>query len=168
MKSNKHVEKFTSSHLQANESVVSWAEGYIGNVMGSGKDRQYNGVLIVTDVRVAFYRKGFLGEVLENIPLKAITAIERKSMLGHRSVRIHTSHDALEFKTFSKEGETALINAIEAGRGLQKSSSEGEKVVAVEKNDPFEQLKKLSELKEAGILSEEEFMVKKQEIMQKI
>lgn len=166
MKNNKHLGKFTASHLQKDETVVAWAEGYIGNVMGSGKDRQYNGALIVTSVRVAFYRKGILGEVIENIPLKAITSIERKSTLVHRSIRIHTSHDALEFKTFSKEGEVALINAIESGRGLQKNASEGDRLV--EKDDPFEQLKKLSELKEAGILSEEEFRSKKQEIMQKI
>ncbi len=55
--------------------------------MGSGKDAQQTGALIVTNVRVAFYRKGILGEVLENIPLKAITSIERKSLLGHRTIK---------------------------------------------------------------------------------
>lgn len=37
MKENKHVEKFKLSHLNSGESVIAWAEGYIGKMMGSGK-----------------------------------------------------------------------------------------------------------------------------------
>lgn len=160
---NKHVEKFKSNHLNSSESILAWAEGYIGKMMGSGKDAQHNGVLIVTESRVAFYRKGFIGEVIETIPLKSITSIERKSTLGHRVIRVHTSHDDLEFKTFSKESELALVEAIESGRGLKSETVVPEKNSA--SNDPFEQLKKLSELKEAGIISDEEFQAKKIKLM---
>lgn len=166
MKTNKHVEKFMSNHLQSNETVVTWTDGYIGNVMGSGKDRQYNGVLIVTNIRVAFYRKGMLGEVIENMPLKSITSIERKSVLGHRSIKMHTSHDDLDFKTFNKDGEIALINAIESGRGLLAQEASVNK--SADNTDPFEKIKKLSQLKDSGIISEEEFLSKKKEIMDKI
>lgn len=163
MKENKHVEKFKSSHLNSGESVIAWAEGYIGKMMGSGKDTQHNGALIVTESRVAFYRKGFIGEVIETIPLKSITSIERKSTLGHRVIRVHTSHDDLEFKTFSKESEQALVEAIESWRGLGAETAAPEKNKA--SNDPFEQLKKLSELKESGVISDEEFQAKKIKLM---
>ncbi|MFK8260707.1 SHOCT domain-containing protein [Erwinia sp. AnSW2-5] len=163
MKTNKHVENFNKKHLQSGETAVAWAEGYIGSVMGKGKDTQHNGALIVTDVRVAFYRKGLLGEVIENIPLKSITSIERKSILGHRSIKMHTSHDDLEFKTYSKEGEIAVIDAIEAGRQLSGKPTASQTASATV--DPYEQLKKLADLKDAGILSEEEFQDKKTKIM---
>ncbi|MCM6122162.1 PH domain-containing protein [Klebsiella pneumoniae] len=163
MKENKHVEKFKSNHLNSGESVIAWAEGYIGKMMASGKDAQHNGALIVTEARVAFYRKGFIGEVIETIPLKSITSIERKSMLGHRVIRVHTSHDDLEFKTFSKESELALVEAIESGRGLKTEAVTNENNTA--SNDPFEQLKKLSELKAAGIITDEEFQAKKIKLM---
>lgn len=166
MKQNKHVEKFKSNHLNSGESVIAWAEGYIGKMMGQGKDTQRNGALVVTETRVAFYRKGFIGEVIETIPLKSITSIERKSTLGHRVIRIHTSHDDLEFKTFSKESELALVEAIENGRGLKNDSVASEKNKA--NNDPFEQLKKLSELKDAGVISDEEFQSKKMKLMELI
>lgn len=166
MKENKHVDKFKSSHLNSGESIISWGEGYIGKLMGKGKETQHNGVLIVTGARVAFYRKGFVGEVIETIPLKSITSIERKSTLGHRVIRIHTSHDDLEFKTFSKESELSLVEAIEDGRGLKSEST------TVEKNnvshDPYEQLKKLAELKDAGIISDDEFQSKKSKLMELI
>ncbi|WP_426818042.1 SHOCT domain-containing protein [Winslowiella sp. 2C04] len=166
MKTNKHVENFKSKHLQNGEAAVAWAEGYIGRLMGQGKDKQYNGALIVTDIRVAFYRKGLLGEVIENIPLKAITSIERKSILGHRSIKMHTSHDDLEFKTCNKEGEALLIAAIEAGRHLSANPTASQTISTTA--DPYEQLKKLAELKAAGILSEEEFQDKKAKIMELI
>lgn len=166
MKENKHVEKFRSNHLNSGESIIAWAEGYIGKMMGKGKDTQHNGVLIITEIRAAFYRKGLIGEMLETMPLKSITSIERKSTLGHRIIRMHTSHDDLEFKTFSKESELALVEAIENGRGLKPDA------VAPEKNttssDPFEQLKKLSELKEAGVITDEEFQAKKVKLMELI
>jgi hypothetical protein len=166
MKENKHVSKFEANHLNPGEAVLQWGEGYIGKVMGQGKDKQHNGVLIVTGQRVAFYRKGFLGEVIETIPLKSITSIERKSTLGHRVIRIHTSHDDLEFKMFSKDAELALIEAIEAGRGVKTETPIAEP--AMTHQDPYEQLKKLSELKESGIISEEEFQAKKSKLMELI
>lgn len=114
---SKHVEAFKQRHIKPNEQITAFAEGYKGKVMGSGKDAQHNGALIVTDNRVVFYRKGFFGEVLETIPIKSITSIERLSMFGHRTVRLHTSHDELEFKTFDQASESQVIDAIESVRG---------------------------------------------------
>lgn len=168
MKENKHVIKFKSSHLKSGENIVAWSDGYIGNVMGSGKNAQHNGVLLVTDLRVTFYRKGIIGEIIQNIPLKSITSIERKSTLGHRVIRLHTSHDDLEFKTFSKEGELQLIDAIESGRGLTVQRSV-DTIKSEENNeDEFSKLKKLAQLKESGIISEEEYQVKRADLLSRI
>jgi hypothetical protein len=156
----KHVSQFKKKHISPGENVIAWGEGYIGEMMGSGKDRQHNGALIVTDHRVAFYRKGVLGEVLETIPLKSVTSIERKSLLGHYTISIHTTHDALTFKTFQKPKEQELVNAIEQGRnhGTQQIVS----------SSPLESLKKLGELRDAGVLTDAEFQVKKAELLAKI
>ena len=163
---SKHVAKFRTKHLKQGEQVVAWGEGYIGEMMGSGKKAQQNGALIVTGGRVAFYRKGFFGEVIETIPLKAITSIERKSFMGHRSIRLHTSHDALEFKSFKKEQDQALVDAIEDGRhgGAQPVAA----VVAAPEGDAMAALAKLGELKAAGVLTEEEFSTKKSELLARL
>ncbi len=116
MKEPKHVTAFKSRHAKPTETVLAWAEGYIGELMGQGKKAQHNGVLMVTDHRVVFYRKGLFGEVIETIPLKSLTSVERLSTLGHRTLRLHTSHDALEFKTFDKDAERAVADAIEERR----------------------------------------------------
>ncbi len=161
MTESKHLAAFRQKHMNPGEQVVAWGEGYIGEMMGSGKDTQHNGALIVTNSRVAFYRKGMLGEVLETIPLKSITSIERKSLMGHCTIRIHTSHDALSFKTFQKPKEQELVNAIEQGRGNN--------IVPQSTLDtPLDTLKKLAELKNLGVLTDAEFEIKKAELLAKI
>ncbi|WP_454833791.1 PH domain-containing protein [Rahnella aceris] len=163
MKDNKHITAFKKSHLRSGESIKAFGQGYIGNAMGSGKDKQYNGVLIITESKVTFYRKGFIGEVIQNIPLKSITSIERKSTLGHRSIKIHTSHDDLEFKTFDKEAELNLIDMIEEGRKLASTSLiTNEKVNS---DDGFSRLKSLTKLKDEGLITDAEFIEKKKSIL---
>lgn len=162
---SKHVAKFSDKHLRAGESVIAWADGYIGEMMGSGDKTQKNGVLIVTGERVAFYRKGILGETLETIPLKSITSIERRSKLGHRTVRMHTSHDHLEFKMMSDD--SVLVDAIESGRTPLPVTAPAP-VVHIQTDDPMTLLKKLAELKEMGVLTDAEFLEKKAALLAKV
>lgn len=154
MKESKHVLAFRERHLKQGENIVAWGEGYIGEMMGKGDDAQKNGALLISGERVAFYRKGLLGEVIETIPLKTITSIERKSLLGHRTIRIHTSHDALEFKTFDKATEQKLVQAIEAGRSSVAANPP-------QATNSLEMLHKLAELRAAGVITEDEFQSKK-------
>lgn len=152
-----HLKKFEERHLKPNEKALKYAEGYIGEAMGSGAKAQKNGVLIVTTDRVVFYRKGFLGETIESIPLAKITSIERRSMLGFRTIRLHTSHDKLEFKMIGDD--TNIVTAIEEGR--DKSQSSALLTQQTSAPDPMGTLKKLAELRDAGIVTEEEFQTKK-------
>lgn len=164
---SKHVVKFKAKHLQPGEQVVAWGEGYIGKMLGSGKDAEKTGVLIVTGARVVFYRTGIFGEVNESMPLKSITSIERKSFMGHRTIHIHTSHDSLEFKSFKKEQDQSLIEAIEAGRS-EVASPTAAPVSPQGSVDPMAALSKLADLKAAGVLTEDEFNSKKAELLARV
>jgi len=162
MSTNKHLEAFTQKHLKPAESLIVWGEGYIGEMMGKGKDTQHNGILLVTADRVIFYRKGFFGEVIESVPLKTITSIERKSLLGHHTVQLHTSHDALSFKTFKKPDEEALVQAIESGRALGTHSQ------STTSSPALEAIRQLGELRASGVLTEEEFQNKKSVLLSRL
>lgn len=166
MKDNKHLTAFKKSHLRSGESIKAIGQGYIGNAMGSGKDKQHNGVLIVTESKVTFYRKGFIGEVIQNIPIKSITSIERKSTLGHRSIKIHTSHDDLEFKTFDKSAEIILIDMIEAGRNLDAVNAHLIDNAPIEDN--YLKLKSLTKMKDEGLITDFEFSEKRKEILKNL
>lgn len=111
----KHYRAFVKRHRQRGEVILAVAYGYIGRIFG-GEPVHY-GELLVTDRRVVFYRKGWFGEVLESMPLSKITSIERKTFMGHRTVRIHTSHDDLEFKTNEADSYNRITGFLDELRG---------------------------------------------------
>ncbi len=164
---NKHTSAFVEKKLQANESVLAHLEGWIGEMMGKGDDTQHNGQFILTNQRACFFRKGFFGEVLETIPLTKITSVETQSFLGHRVLRLHTSHDDLSFKTFeSKELFDSVYRKLEEVRHAPRGDGSAAPIAPSE--SALDQLKKLGDLRNAGILTEDEFNTKKAALLSKI
>ncbi len=159
-KETKHVAAFRSGNLKPAEDVQFFLEGWIGEMMGKGDKKQHNGMFILTDKRACFYRKGIFGEVLETIPLPKITSVETLSMMGYRVLRLHTSHDELAFKTFE---EKALFDRVYARLEELRHSDEPKAVQP--QSTALDQLRKLGELRDAGILTEDEFATKKSELL---
>jgi len=102
-KYSSHLAKFKVLHQKQNEEIKLFADGYIGSALGTGNEQQYNGTLIITDRRVAFFHIGEFGDIFKTVPLNTITDIKRKSFLGHRTIQISTANNSLTFKTFSKD-----------------------------------------------------------------
>lgn len=167
-KDNKHITAFRATKLKPDENVEFHLEGWIGDMMGKGKDAQRNGQFVLTDQRVCFYRKGMLGEVFDTIPLAKITSVETLSRMGYRLMRLHTSHDELAFKTFeAKELFDQVHDRLEAVRHGETNGSTPS-AAHPPTNDITDQLKKLAELRDAGILTEAEFSAKKAELLARL
>ncbi|HEU4819734.1 MAG TPA: SHOCT domain-containing protein [Qipengyuania sp.] len=166
-KENRHVTAFQAAKLKPGESIQFHLEGWIGEMMGKGKNTQHNGQFILTDQRACFYRKGLLGEVFETIPLSKITSVECLSRMGYRVMRLHTSHDELAFKTFEdKELFDQAYGRLESIRHAGASS--GASSTQSSSTDVAEQIKKLGELRDSGILTEDEFSTKKTELLARL
>jgi hypothetical protein len=164
-KETKHVIGFRESKLKPGETVVGHLEGWIGEMMGKGDKTQHNGQFILTNMRACFYRKGFLGEVFETIPLEKVTSVETLSRMGYRVLRLHTSHNELSFKTFeSAEFFDQVYESLEASRDRSMPLSQ----TAASTASIPQQIKELAELRNAGILSEEEFATKKAQLLEKL
>ncbi len=162
MSESKHVKTYREKHLAPGASIVATAEGYIGKLGGSDKELQRYGSLIITNTAVVFYRKGWFGEINQSIPLDKLTSIEQSSVLGFRGIRLHTSHDDLKFTTQNGDEYKQILAAVEAGRGAKPSAA------ASAGESPLDTLKKLGELKAAGLLSEAEFDEKKRHLLSRV
>lgn len=163
----KHLAAFKEGHLKPEEQVELSLVGWIGEMMGKGDKKQHNGVFILTNRRACFYRKGVFGEVLETIPIGKITSVETRSMMGHRVLNLHTSHDELKFKTFADKLRFDSVYArLEALRGDDTAPASPPPPVVM--TNPIEQLKQLGELKEAGIVTQAEFETKKAELLRRM
>lgn len=160
-----HLKKLQKKHLNPNETVLAHAEGYTGKAFGTGDNAQKNGVLAVTAERVIFYRAGFLGEMIETIPIRSITSIERKSTMGYKGIRIHTSHDDLKFTTLDARAENAVVTTIEAHRHGPLQTPVPTDVNPQAATDAGERLQKINELLKQGLINEDEAQKKRAEIL---
>lgn len=164
-KQTPHYVHFTQTKLKGGETPLLFLEGWIGEMMGKGKDAQHNGCFILTDQRAVFSRKGMMGEVFQAMPLEKISSVETRSNMGYRVLTMHTSHDELRFKTF----EAAPLfeqtyNRLEELRHQPQSAD----AASSKAESPVDMIRKLAELRDSGILSEEEFSAKKQDLLSKL
>jgi hypothetical protein len=163
---NKHITAFRATKLKPGETVEAHLEGWIGEMMGKGDKAQRNGAFVLTTERACFYRKGLLGEVLETIPLAKITSVETLSRMGYRVLWLHTSHDELAFKTF--EAKPLFDSVYERLEALRHGPAEAPIQAAASGESITDQLRKLGELRDAGILTDAEFTTKKTELLARL
>jgi len=167
-KETPHYLHFVQTKMQQDESVLGFMDGWIGEMMGKGKDKQHNGCFILTRKRAIFCRKGMLGDVFQAIPLDKISSVETLTRMGQRILTLHASHDELRFKTFeAADLFEQTYNQIEALRHTAAKTAAAPVPIMVAES-PIEMLTKLAALRDAGVLTSDEFEAKKRELLAKV
>jgi hypothetical protein len=123
-----------------------------------------SGELILTDQRVCFYKAGLTGETFEAIPISKLTSVEFKSTLGIRKLTLHTSHDDMAIQLM---GGKAAVDALQ-GELEQLRNEERSPVKPEARESAADKIRSLSELRDQGILTDEEFQAKKTELLAKM
>ena len=164
---SKQLRKFEENQMRDGENILLHVDGYIGKMMGKGDDTQHNGVLILTGDRVVFYSKSWLSEVVKSIQLKQIANVHYNSTWPGTTIEI-VAKDTLKVTTLGKKEDFANFQAqLEEIRDkIQPNVAGGPTAPAAE--DIPTQIQKLASLKDAGILTEEEFAAKKAELLAKM
>lgn len=157
------------SHLdQGEEILVSCYGAYDTKSLGSKTVK--NGVLVATAKRVIQFGKRLSGFNLETFPVDKITAIEvSKGFMGKRIV-IKMSGNESEMKWINQGDPDGLVALVrdKMSRASARLQIEPPQPTAQESIDIPDQIKKLSELRDSGILSEAEFTSKKQELLSRM
>ncbi len=152
-------------HLDKGESIHTSVFGsYRGKLMGNDITR--NGIFVATEKRLIFYAKKVFGYDLETFPYKNISSIEKsKGMLGH-TITIFTSGNKAKMKWINQGNVDKFTKFVISKIGYQVQVNSQ---VNSSKNDDIpSQILKLSELRDKGILTEEEFSKKKFELLAKM
>lgn len=160
------IEKLTqeaTAHLEQGEEIVAVVLGaYETKLMGN--DTVRNGIFLATNKRVLFYAKKMFGYDLEVFPYSNISSIEMsKGLMGH-TITLFASGNKVHMKWISQGDIQKFVNYIKENLG-KKHVSEQHSTTQL---DIPEQIKKLAELKEQGILTEEEFLSKKTALLAKL
>ena len=151
-------------HLEKEETILFSIYGTY-EIKLMGKDSVRNGIFVATEKRIVFYAKKLFGYDFESFPLKNISSIEKsKGFMGH-SITFFASGNKAKMKWINDGNIDEFTKYVNCKIGY--SEFESKTIVQTENNIP-ELIKKLAELKDQGILTEEEFHLKKNELLAKM
>ena len=150
--------KNLASHLLEGETVRFIAQG-------TYEDHQ--GILVLTDVRLLFLFHGIVGQAKEDFPLRLISSVQTKSGFATGELKVFVSGNHSIISTILKSDLEPLANAVRQGMAARQVAAAQAQAAPPAATDPFEALQKLASLRDAGILSPEEFEAKKQELLKR-
>ena len=159
---NEHIGIFRQDKLMPDETLEADIKGWLDKKTGQGVI-QHDGQFVLTNKRACFYSEAPFEEIFETIPLSKITSVETSSLMGYRVLRVHTAHDDLEFKTLEPKD---LFDNVVANLERLRNEPTGDSVAPTASADVVaDQIKKLGELRDAGLLTNDEFNTKKAELL---
>jgi hypothetical protein len=148
-------------------------EGERVDMITSGTYGAGTGIVVLTDRRLFFLKDGVMSKTSEDFPLSKISSVQWSSGMMLGKIIVFASGNKAEITNVQKADGKAITDAVRARltEGSQPSatpestpaSSTGEA-----KPDVYEQLAKLGELRNAGVLTDAEFETKKAELLSRI
>jgi hypothetical protein len=146
------------NYLHESESVERMTTGQYGNGRG---------LVVLTDQRLFFVKDGVMSQKTEDFPMSKVTSIQWSSGMLQGNIVVFASGNKAEIKAVDKVDGKEIVDLIRARLSDQPHAT-ATSTPAPAADDPMEQLRKLGDLRTAGVLSEEEFSVKKAEILSRI
>lgn len=185
---NARLSVLASEEVNALEYVLEKDEKLLAIAECIYLQNKREGIVFATPERVVFIDKKILGGIVRNeFPLREIISIEHHEHLLYSILKINIKGASAEFKLHNKNDGRAFCTVINGG--VKDSGSPLEQVgqmQAFHQNIPglaqedvfttqkqsseviFEQLEKLGKLREAGVLTEDEFTEQKRKLLDKL
>lgn len=136
-------------------------------VVYTGKSKKkFPGIVVITDKRVFLYSKIFFSVQIESFNMSDINSIDSASNgISGSTIKLHTNTKSVEILASYKSSiATKVIQLLDETMNAAKNKNQ----TSITPTDNLDQIKKLAELRDSGILSQNEFEQKKQELLSKI
>ncbi len=123
-------------------------------------------LITCTDRRIIFLDKGMVyGLEQVETPLDKINSITQKTGLLYGEIAIWDGASQMKIENAQKGSVKPFVEAVNKAIHEQKQVNNQPHVVQQAQVDPAAQIEKFAELKEKGIITEEEFTAKKKELL---
>ena len=155
-----------SKHLQRFRSKLGSGENVCRVFIAAQGTGIVEGRLILTNKRLCYYRAGLLGEAMESMPLSKISSVEYKSFGRSRYLKFYTSNDKLEVLIPPSEGKGQVeefqkdLDLLRSGNSMPISTTAELSIAS--------KIRECSELHAQGLLTDEEFRVKKAQLLDRM
>lgn len=145
------------SHLSEGEQVLNLSSGMYDGA---------NGLAVLTDRRVIFISAGVVKRRFEDFPYSKISSVQHSAGLVFGELIIFASGNKAELKNMFKDRAKEIADYI---RDRISVSEGGDRALSSQPpDDSLEKLRKLGELRDAGVVSPEEFENKKRQLLAQI
>ena len=162
--------KELSSLLHLEETLFGLLEGQLKKI----HNKYINGVglVIATDKRIIFFRKSIIGTVTkEEIPITRVSSASYRKGILTSSIAIITANNESVVEQCDKNVAKKFIDVVLRliseldNKPTQSAIPQPIQSPLPQYNNNLAQIEKLFELKEKGILTEEEFLVQKTRLL---
>lgn len=152
--------KKLTEHLWHDEQVREMTAGTYGGGQG---------LVVLTDRRLMFIKEGVMKKVSEDFPLDKVSSAQWSSGMVTGKVTIFASGNKAEIAGVNKADGKRIVDILRARLSAAPPTPVPPPAPAgASATDPVEQIRKLAELRDAGILSNEEFEAKKTDILRRM
>jgi Bacterial PH domain/Short C-terminal domain len=148
--------KRLATHLLADEHV---------DLIGNGTYDGDLGIVALTSHRVLFLYDSLTRKRLEDFSIDRITSVQTEHELVQGSLIIFAAGNRAKISKIYNDDLKAIANEI---RRRLNTSTTPEPAAVAPAEDPIEQIKRLGELRDAGLVSSDEFEAKKEELLSRL
>ncbi len=151
-------------HLEPGEQVLAAVMGAYETTR-LGFEAVRNGLLLATDRRVVMFGKRRGGFELESFPYDHISSFEQGRTVMGSTIRMFASGNTVDMKWINdRRAMTDLVGVVKAHMGKAPTPSGAGSVAP----DVLEQIRKLGELRDAGLLTDSEFQRSKAQLLSRL
>ncbi len=125
------------------------------------------GVVVLTDERLLFFHRRVTNPALD-LSLGAVARVTTSAGLSTGEVALAVGEETLAVSRVVKADVEPLAHAIRQAVEAAPAEPRSSPTEATGQVDPFEAMEKLSALRDRGVLTEAEFVAKKQELLDRL
>jgi Bacterial PH domain/Short C-terminal domain len=142
-----------------------WHDEHVDR-MTTGTYGSGTGLIVLTDRRLLFLKEGITKKT-EDFPLEKVSSVQWSSGLATGTITIFASGNKAEIKNVNKDDGKEMTDHVRDRLSAPKPVAAPQAVpqTATDAPDIPDQIRKLGELRDAGVLTAEEFEGKKAELL---
>jgi len=133
------------------------------------RPKMYPKKLIITTRRAIIYKPELIGNAVEEYQLNFISNVDLKKGMMRSDITIHAGLESNTIEYVQNDDAQRAVRILKANmQAFNQVPQASQQVQSIESLDIADQFKKLAELKDQGILSEDEFKEAKRKILDKL
>lgn len=142
-------------------------EGETVQAMTTGAYGKGTGLVVMTDRRLLFVQDGFMSKTSEDFPYSKISSVSWGSGMVMGTITVFASGNKAEIKNVQKEDGKEIVDALRE-RLADSPAAPAAATSSAGQPDVMGQLRQLGELRDAGVLTPEEFEAKKADLLKRL